>query len=53
VRFIRHLPELTQAEEKQMEMFNPKSPMQQSEDNQEEQFLKGAKPPRFMKMENH
>ncbi len=53
VQFIRHLPALTQDEEKQMEKLNPKSPMEESEENQEEQFLKGGKPPMSMKMKHH
>ncbi len=53
VRFIRHLPSLTEGEEKQMEKLNPKSPMEQSEENEEEEFLKGGKPPMSMKMKHH
>jgi hypothetical protein len=44
-RFIRRLPSLSEEEEKQMEKLNPKSPMELSEESQEEQFLKGGKPP--------
>ena len=53
VRFIRHLPSLTEEEQKQMEKLNPMAPMEQSEENQEEQFLKGGKPPVSMKMKHH
>ena len=53
VRFIRHLPSLTSEEAKQMEELNPKSSMEQSEESQEEQFLKGGKPPMSMKMKHH
>lgn len=53
VQFISHLPVLTGEEEKQMEKLNPKSPMEESEENQEEQFLKGGKPPMSMKMKHH
>jgi len=53
VRFIRHLPSLTEEEAQQMEKLNPSSPMEQSEENQEEQFLKGGKPPMSMKMKHH
>lgn len=49
VWFIRHLPSLTKDEEKQMEKLNPASPMEQREENQEEQFLLGGKPPLQMK----
>ena len=53
VRFIRHLPSLTEEEQKQMEKLNPMAPMEQSEENKEEQFLKGGKPPLSMKMKHH
>lgn len=53
VRFIRHLPSLTEEEEKQMEKLNPRSPMEQSEEQQEEEFLKGGAPPMTMKMKHH
>ncbi len=54
VRFIRHLPSLTEEEQKQMEKLNPKSPMEEDEERQEEQFLKGGKPPMSMeKMKHH
>lgn len=54
VRFIRHLPSLTEEEQKQMEKLNPKSPMEEGEEHQEEQFLKGGKPPMSMeKMKHH
>ena len=53
VRFIRHLPSLTEEEQKQMEKLNPMAPMEQSEQNQEEQFLQGGKPPVSMKMKHH
>lgn len=53
VRFIRHLPSFTPEEEKQMEKLNPKSPMEQSEEDEEERFLKGGTPPTPMKMKHH
>ena len=53
VRFIRHLPSLTAGEEKEMEKLNPKSPMEQSEEKEEEEFLKGGTPPMPMKMKHH
>ena len=54
VRFIRHLPSLTEEEQKRMEKLNPKSPMEEGEERQEEQFLKGGKPPMPMeKMKHH
>lgn len=54
VRFIRHLPSLTPDQEQQMEKLNPKSPTEQTEESDEEQFLKGGKPPMTMeKMKHH
>jgi mono/diheme cytochrome c family protein len=41
VHFIRHLPELTLEERKQMEKLNPKSPDQLKEEEEEEKFLRG------------
>jgi mono/diheme cytochrome c family protein len=41
VRFIRHLPEMTVEERKQMEKLNPKSPDERKEEEEEENFLKG------------
>jgi mono/diheme cytochrome c family protein len=45
VRFIRHLPDLSQEEVKQMEALNPKTPEDLEEEKQEEEFLKGGSPP--------
>ena len=45
VLFIRHLPRLTPAEEKEMEQLNPKSPADLREEREEEDFLKGGAPP--------
>ena len=44
VRFIRHLPSLTQVEIREMESLNPKSPEDLEEEKQEEEFLKGGTP---------
>jgi mono/diheme cytochrome c family protein len=41
VRFIRHLPDLTLEERKQMEKLNPRSPEELKEEEEEEKFLKG------------
>ena len=41
VHFIRHLPNLSFSEEKEMEALNPKSPAEMREDRDEEKFLKG------------
>lgn len=44
VLFIRHLPELTEAERKEMERYNPKSETETSEEQEEQEFLRGGKP---------
>lgn len=44
VSFIRHLPQLTAEERKDMERFNPKSEMERLEDEEEQKFLHGEKP---------
>ena len=41
VHFIRHLPQLTAVEKKEMEKLNPKSPEELKEEQEEERFLKG------------
>lgn len=41
VHFIRHLPDLTIEERKQMEKLNPKGPEEWKEEEEEERFLKG------------
>src|SRR5580692_5551762 len=44
VRFIRHLPQLTEAERLEMERNNPKSPADLLEEQQEDDFLNGKSP---------
>ncbi len=39
VLFIRHLPQLTREEEREMESLNPKGPGEKQEELEEEQFL--------------
>lgn len=41
VHFIRHLPQLTIEEKKEMEKMNPKGPDDLKEEEEEERFLKG------------
>jgi mono/diheme cytochrome c family protein len=41
VHFIRHLPQLSFAEQKEMEKLNPRSPAEIEEEKEEEKFLKG------------
>lgn len=45
VRFIRHLPELTDAERAKMEALNPRSPDEVRQQIEEEQFLRGVSSP--------
>ena len=42
VRFIRHLPALTAAEEEQMKGLNPRSPEEIREEMEEKEFLNGG-----------
>src|SRR6266852_337629 len=42
VRFIRHLPQLSTVERLEMERYNPKGPEDRAEENEEEDFLRGA-----------
>jgi mono/diheme cytochrome c family protein len=41
VHFIRHLPQLSFSEQKEMEALNPKSPAELEEQKEEEKFLRG------------
>lgn len=42
VRFIRHLPALSESEIREMEALNPKTPDDLEEEKQEEEFLRGG-----------
>ena len=42
VRFIRHLPRLTEEERMEMERYNPKGPEDLEEEQEENNFLQGA-----------
>jgi mono/diheme cytochrome c family protein len=44
VHFIRHLPQLTQAEMETMKKLNPKSPEENEENEKERRFLEGGQP---------
>ena len=44
VLFIRHPPQLTSEEEREMEALNPKGPGEKQEELDEEQFLNQAQP---------
>jgi len=52
VVFIRHLPELTPAEEREMEALNPRGPAEKQEEQEEEQFLNG-KPSKQSQNKHH
>ncbi len=53
VLFIRHLPQMTPREMKEMEEFNPKSPAERSEEEDEERFLNEGKAPEMNKKMHH
>jgi mono/diheme cytochrome c family protein len=44
VRFIRHLPQLSDDEEQEMKQMNPRTPAELEEEKEVEQFLKGETP---------
>jgi mono/diheme cytochrome c family protein len=52
VLFIRHLPQMTTEEMKEMEQFNPKSAVDRSEEEEERQFLNEGKAPE-RKLQHH
>jgi mono/diheme cytochrome c family protein len=41
VRFIRHLPQVSSDEEREMKKMNPRTPAEMQEEKEEEEFLKG------------
>ena len=53
VLFIRHLPQMAPQEMKEMEQFNPKSPAERSEEEDEERFLNEGKAPEMDKKMHH
>jgi mono/diheme cytochrome c family protein len=53
VHFIRHLPHLTATERMEMERYNPKGPDDREEEQQENDFLNGATPPRKPESQDH
>ncbi|HJT71218.1 MAG TPA: c-type cytochrome [Terriglobales bacterium] len=53
VRFIRHLPQITEAEIQEMEKLNPKGPDEWKEQQREEQFLNGAPSAQTPKPQHH
>jgi mono/diheme cytochrome c family protein len=52
VLFIRHLPQMTPQEMKEMEPYNPKSAAERAEEKDEQRFLNEGKAPE-MKMKMH
>jgi mono/diheme cytochrome c family protein len=53
VHFIRHLPRLSAEERIEMERYNPKGPDERQEEQQENDFLNGATPPRKPESQDH
>jgi mono/diheme cytochrome c family protein len=53
VRFIRHLPQLSADERTEMERYNPKGPEDRAEENEEEDFLRGAAPVQQKRESSH
>ena len=53
VLFIRHLPQLTPQEMKEMEPFNPKSAAERSEQEDEQRFLNEGKAPELNRKMHH
>ena len=53
VRFIRHLPQLTADEEREMQDLNPKSPDELKEEEEEREFLNGGQSDDHKQHEHH
>jgi mono/diheme cytochrome c family protein len=53
VRFIRHLPQMTAEEERQMQSLNPKTPDDLREEQEEKDFLNGEEPHEPTEPEHH
>ena len=53
VRFIRHLPQITAQEEREMQSLNPKSPDEIQEEQEEKEFLNGEEPHEHTEHEHH
>jgi mono/diheme cytochrome c family protein len=53
VRFIRHLPQITAQEEREMQSLNPKSPDEIQEEQEEKEFLNGEQPHGHTEHEHH
>lgn len=53
VRFVRHLPNLTAEEEREMAALNPKSPEELKEEQEEQEFLNGGQSHAHTPHEHH
>jgi len=53
VRFIRHLPQLTADEQREMQDLNPKSPDELKEEQEERDFLNGDQPHEHAEHHHH
>jgi mono/diheme cytochrome c family protein len=53
VRFIRHLPQVTAQEEREMQSLNPKSPDEIEEEKEEKEFLNGEEPQEHAEHKHH
>lgn len=53
VQFIRHFPQLSTDERMEMERYNPKGPGDRAEENEEEDFLRGAPVQQKPQSEHH
>jgi mono/diheme cytochrome c family protein len=53
VQFIRRLPQLTAAEEMEMEKLNPKGPDDRKEEQEEDKFLQGSEAPAMSDHKDH
>ena len=53
VHFIRHLPQLTAQEEREMQALNPKSPDELKEEQEEREFLNGGPSHEHTEHEHH
>jgi mono/diheme cytochrome c family protein len=53
VLFIRHLPQISADERIEMERYNPKGPEDRDEEQEEQDFLRGAPPPKESTSPHH
>ena len=53
VRFVRHLPQVTAQEDREMQSLNPKTPDDLKEEQEEKEFLNGEEPHEHTQHEHH